>query len=101
MTLQTGLRLEESLAGMICLSGYLPLAKKAESERHKANQDTPIFMAHGTQDTVVPLARAEDSKQLLDELGYNVQWHTYPMPHAVCAEEIADISDFLRKVLVK
>ncbi|HLS42292.1 MAG TPA: alpha/beta hydrolase [Paenalcaligenes sp.] len=101
MTLQTGLRLEESLAGMICLSGYLPLATKAEQERHKANQDTPIFMAHGTQDPVVPLARAEDSRKLLVELGYDVDWHTYPMPHSVSAEEINDISNFLKKVLVK
>ncbi|MCQ9615422.1 alpha/beta hydrolase [Paenalcaligenes niemegkensis] len=101
MTLQTGLRLEESLAGMVCLSGYLPLADKSEKERHKANQDTPIFMAHGTHDPVVPLARAEDSKQVLSELGYNIEWHTYPMPHAVCADEIADLSAFLKKILVK
>lgn len=101
MTLQTGLRLEESLAGLVCLSGYLPMADKINNERHKANQDTPIFMAHGTLDPVVPLARAEDSKQLLQELGYDIEWHQYPMQHSVCAEEIADLSAFLKKTLVK
>lgn len=99
MTLQTGLRLEESLAGMVCLSGYLPLANKLINERHKANQDTPIFMAHGTQDPIVPFERAEASRQLLEELGYNVRWHTYAMGHAVTPTEIRDIANFLNEVL--
>ncbi|HHU95292.1 MAG TPA: carboxylesterase [Alcaligenaceae bacterium] len=101
MTLQTALRLEEKLAGMICLSGYLPLAKKIEAERHSANQHTPILMAHGSQDPVVPIIRAEESRDLLTELGYDIEWHTYPMPHAVCAEEVEVISAFLQRVLVK
>ena len=99
MTLQTGLRLEESLAGMVCLSGYLPLANKLINERHKANQDTPIFMAHGTQDPIVPFERAEASRQLLEELGYNIHWHTYAMGHAVTPTEIRDIANFLNEVL--
>lgn len=98
MTLQAGLRLEEKLAGMICLSGYLPLAAKTAQERHSANQNTPIFMAHGTQDPVVPLQRAEESRQLLTELGYAIQWHSYPMPHSVCAEEVEAIGQFLQDV---
>ncbi|MGG4604821.1 alpha/beta hydrolase [Paenalcaligenes sp. Me131] len=102
MTLQTGLRLEESLAGLICLSGYLPLIDKIDKERHKANQDTPIFMGHGTQDPVVLIDRALQSRQRLQDLGYHVEWHSYPMmPHSVCAEELADISNFLQRVLVK
>lgn len=101
MTLQTALRLEEKLAGMVCLSGYLPLADKTATERHSANQHTPIFMAHGTQDPVVQLERAEASRDALTALGYEVAWHTYPMPHAVCAEEIAAIGDFLKKNLQK
>lgn len=101
MTLQTALRLEEKLAGMICLSGYLPLAKKIEAERHSANQHTPILMAHGSQDPVVPIIRAEESRDLLTELGYDIEWHTYPMPHAVCAEEVEAIGAFLQRVLVK
>lgn len=98
MTLQTGLRLEEKLAGMVCLSGYLPLAAKIEQERHSANQDTPIFMAHGTQDPVVPLQRAEESRATLDQLGYDISWHSYPMPHSVCAEEVQAIGQFLQSV---
>lgn len=99
MTLQTGLRLDETLAGMIGLSGYLPLLEKLDSERHSANQDTPIFLAHGTMDPVVAIERAEASRDLLNGLGYNVTWKTYPMPHSVCLEEIKDIASFLRHVL--
>lgn len=99
MCLQTGLRLEEQLAGLVCLSGYMPLANKIAAERHTANQNTPIFMAHGTQDPVVPLQRAQESHQLLEELGYNVEWHDYPMPHAVCPDEIQAIGAFLQRVL--
>lgn len=98
MTLQTGLRLPESLAGLICLSGYLPLAPLVDKERHHANQQTPIFMAHGSQDPVVPLARAVDSRDHLRALGYQIQWHEYPMPHAVCAEEIQAIGQFIQDV---
>lgn len=99
MSLQTALRLEEKLAGVVCLSGYLPLASLVRAERHAANQNTPFFMAHGTQDPVVPFMRAEASRDALIELGYDVEWHSYPMPHAVCAEEVATISAFLKKVL--
>ncbi|OZI68992.1 alpha/beta hydrolase [Bordetella genomosp. 1] len=99
MTLHTGLRLQEKLAGMIALSGYLPLLDLAEAERHDANRDTPIFMAHGTYDPVVNIARAEASRARLTALGYEVSWHTYPMPHSVCIEEINDIGSFLREHL--
>lgn len=99
MTLQTGLRLPERLAGMLCLSGYLPLVAAVEKERHQANQNTPIFMAHGSMDPVVPLTRAEASRQQLEAMGYQVQWNVYPMPHAVCPEEISAIGQFLKQVL--
>lgn len=99
MTLQTGLRLPEQLAGLIALSGYLPLAESLQEERHAANHTTPIFMAHGTQDPVVPLQRAQQSCQLLQTMGYSVSWKTYPMPHSVCLEEINDISAFLKQTL--
>lgn len=99
MTLHTGLRLEEPLAGLIGLSGYLPLADALDEEAHPANQKTPIFLAHGTQDPVVPLQRAQDSCKRLIDHGYDVSWKTYPMPHSVCAQEILDISDFLRRIL--
>jgi phospholipase/carboxylesterase len=99
MTLHTGLRHPQRLAGLMALSGYLPLAGSLAAERHAANADTPIFMAHGTADPVVVLPRAEESRAALEALGYAVQWHTYPMPHSVHPREIADISAFLRQVL--
>jgi len=99
MTLQTGLRLPERLAGLVALSGYLPLAESLQAEFSPANKETPIFMAHGTQDPVVPLQRAQKSCQLLQEMGYSVDWKTYPMPHSVCLEEVNDIAAFLKQVL--
>jgi phospholipase/carboxylesterase len=99
MTLQTGLRHPQKLAGLIGLSGYLPLASLTGAERHAANQDTDIFLAHGTTDPVVALPRAQATQQWLQEHGYAVQWHTYPMPHSVCLPEIQDISAFMRRVL--
>ncbi len=100
MTLQTGLRLKQKLAGLMCLSGYLPLASLIDAESHPANQQTPIFLAHGTMDPVIVLGRAQASQQKLKELGYDVSWKTYPMQHSVCLDEVQDISAFLRKVLV-
>jgi phospholipase/carboxylesterase len=99
MTLQTGLRHPERLAGLMCLSGYLPLAATIEAERHGANHDTPIFMAHGTMDPVVVLERAVKSRDLLTQLGHQVEWHDYPMQHSVCGEEVADIGAWLTRVL--
>lgn len=99
MTLQTGLRYPEKLAGLLCLSGYVPLNQFVAAERHAANQNTPIFQAHGRADTVIPVLRAEQSRQLLQELGYQVEWHEYMMPHSVCEEEITDIGVWLKKIL--
>ena len=100
MTLHTGIRFKEKLAGLMGLSGYLPLIDMAVHEREPANAATPIFLAHGTHDPVVTLERAEASRAKLVDLGYQVQWHTYPMPHSVCAQEIDDISSFLQSVLL-
>ena len=99
MTLQTGLRHPETLAGLMCLSGYLPLADKTAAERTPASLQTPIFMAHGTADPVVPVARAEQSRDLLTGLGYQVEWHAYRMQHSLCQEEIDAIGAWLKKVL--
>ena len=99
MALHTGLRHSARLGGIMALSGYLPLVDSLATERHPANLRTPIFMAHGSADPVVPLARAEASRQTLLSLGYAVQWHTYPMPHSVHPQEVADISAFLQSVL--
>ncbi len=99
MALHTGLRHPVRLAGIMALSGYLPLASTLAAERSAPNQATPIFMAHGTQDPMVIISRAEASRNALASLGYQVQWHTYPMPHSVHPHEIADIGRFLQAVL--
>jgi phospholipase/carboxylesterase len=99
MTLQTGLRHPETLAGMLCLSGYAPIAATVAAERTEASLKTPVFMAHGSADPVVVLARGEQSRDLLNSLGYQVEWHQYPMQHSLCPQEIADIGAWLRRVL--
>jgi phospholipase/carboxylesterase len=98
IALQTGLRHPERLAGIMALSTYLPIANTVAAERSAANQDVPIFMAHGTQDPVIVLSRATTSRDRLTELGYSVEWRQYAMPHSVCPEEIRDIGVWLRKV---
>jgi phospholipase/carboxylesterase len=99
IVLLTALRYPERLAGVIALSTYLPLAPKLAAERSEANRDIPIFMAHGRYDDLIPMPRAQASRKHLEDLGYRVEWHDYPMPHPVCAPEIGDISGFLSKVL--
>jgi len=99
MALHTGLRFPQALAGIMALSGYLPLAEHFAAERTAANAHTPIFMAHGSQDPVVAPARGEASRDLLVRLGYPVQWHSYPMPHSLHPREVADIAVFLSQVL--
>jgi phospholipase/carboxylesterase len=99
IALQTGLRHPERLAGILALSTYLPLAETVAAEASPANRDVPIFMAHGTEDPVIPLRRAAISRDALRKLGYQVEWHEYPMPHAVCPEEIADVGAWLGRVL--
>jgi len=99
MALHTSLRLEEKLAGVVGLSGYLPLADMLENERQAANQQTPIFLAHGSMDPMVTINRAEASRDKLQSLGYQVSWHTYPMPHSVCAQEVFEIVNYLRQVI--
>lgn len=101
MTLQTGLRHPERLAGLLGLSGYLPLWPSVQAERHEANRRTPIFLAHGRQDPIVPFAGAEKSRDYLRALGYEVEWHEYMMEHSVNGEEIQDVSAWLRRVLAK
>jgi phospholipase/carboxylesterase len=99
MTIQAGLRHPEPLAGMICLSGYVPLSAKLATERTQESLQTPIFMAHGLHDNVVPFNRAEMSRDLLVSLGYKVEWHEYTMQHSVCLEEVQAMSAFFKKVL--
>lgn len=99
IALQTGLRCTDALAGVIALSAYLPLADSLDQERSRAGRQVPVLMAHGTADPVVPLARGLASRDRLLALGHDVQWHEYPMPHTVCAEEVDAIASFLRRAL--
>ncbi len=98
MALHLATRHPQALAGVIALSCYLPLSREFETSRHAANQATPIFMAHGTQDPVVPYGLGEESRGLLAGAGYAVEWHSYPMAHALCEPEVADVRAFLAKI---
>jgi phospholipase/carboxylesterase len=99
ITLQTGLRHAERLAGLMVLSSYLPLHDGVAAEKHAANAATPIFMAHGEYDPMLPMQMGEFSRARLEQMGYLVEWHSYPMAHQVCREEIRDIAAWLTRVL--
>jgi len=101
MALMTGVRHKQRLAGIVGMSGYLPLATTTAGERSDANALTPIFLAHGQQDNVVVAERGQASRDALRALGYEVEWHEYPMAHSVCMEEIADLNAWLVKTLRK
>lgn len=98
-SLYTVPRFPEKLAGVMALSCYLPGAGSFNTERAPANDSTPIFMAHGKGDATLPIIMGVQSRDWLKSRGYKVEWHDYPMAHAVCAAEIADIRDFLFRVL--
>jgi phospholipase/carboxylesterase len=101
MTLLAGLRAPQRLAGLLGLSGYLPLAATTAAERSPANRDVPVFLGHGRMDPVVPFARGTATRDALVELGHDVEWHEYPIQHSVSQEEIADVEAWLLKVLAK
>ena len=99
MALMVGLRHPEALAGIVGMSGYLPLAATLAAEHTQASLSTPVFMAHGSRDGVVALPRASASRDALQAVGYAVEWHEYPMEHSVCPQEIADLEMFLKRIL--
>jgi phospholipase/carboxylesterase len=99
LALHCGLRYFEPLAGILALSCYMPLAATLQANKSPANQNTPIFIAHGTQDSLVPFAWAELANNFLRENNYQTEFHQYPMPHSVCPQEITDISRWLQRVL--
>ena len=98
IALQSGLRYPARLAGIMGLSTYLPLAHAIEAERSDANRDVPVFLGHGTEDPMLPLALGEHARDTLLAAGYAVEWHSYAMAHAVCLEEIRDIRQWLLKI---
>lgn len=99
MALMVGLRHPEALAGIVGMSGYLPLAATLAAEHTQASLSTPVFMAHGSRDGVVAFTRASASRDALQAVGYAVEWHEYPMEHSVCPQEIADLEMFLKRTL--
>lgn len=99
MTLLAGLRAPQRLAGLVGLSGYLPLAATTAAERHGANADVPVFLGHGQFDPIVPFAYGSATRDALVALGHPVEWHGYPMEHSVCMDEIEDLNRWLVQVL--
>ena len=99
MALFAGLRHPAALAGVMCLSGYLLLPAALEAEASDANRSVSIFQAHGTADPMVPLTLGRSSRDGLEQAGYDVDYHEYPMAHQVCYEELRDVGDWLTGVL--
>ena len=101
IALHAGLRYARTLGGIMALSTYLPMQQRLQQEATAANHETPIFMAHGLHDDVVATQFGLQTRALLQQQGYRVQWHDYAMGHSVCMEEINDISDWLDRVLTQ
>lgn len=99
VSLYTAPRYPQRLAGVMALSTYLPLASLLDRERSPANNGLAIFMAHGLSDGTLPIGMGLESRDVLRAHGYPIEWHQYPMAHAVCSAEIADIRDYLFRVL--
>ena len=99
MALHVALRHPERLAGIVALSCYLVHGDALEREASAANRETPILWVHGTHDPMVTFDRGRMSVERLEALGWGVEFHSYPMQHEVCMEEIEDVSRFLRAVL--
>jgi phospholipase/carboxylesterase len=95
IALHVGLRVPDALAGIVALSTYLPLVHSVAAERSAASALTPIWMAHGDADPVIALANAAASRDVLEQLGFKPTWHTYPMGHGVCAEQVGDLRAWL------
>jgi len=98
MALHVGMRQGEPLAGIMALSGYLPLAEKIETEHSPNTAESSVFMAHGINDQVVPFALGDNSHRKLESLGYSVEWHSYPMEHSVCQPEIVKIGQWITSI---
>jgi len=100
VTLFTGLRYPQKLAGLLALSTYLPLPDQLQAEANNANLKTPLMMMHGTFDPIIPVFQGQNSRYLLQQAGYPIEWHEYPMQHAICPQEINDISHWLQQRLL-
>jgi phospholipase/carboxylesterase len=96
IALQSALRYPERLAGLVALSTYLLLDHRLDGEVSAANRGLPVFAGHGSMDPMVPMQLGRMAADRLEELGYPVEWHSYPMPHSVCPQEVADLKTWLR-----
>lgn len=99
IALRTGLTHDQRLAGILALSTYLPMQAQTEREAQAVNRSTPVFMAHGSEDPLIPMRAAQSSRDFLQALGLSVEWHSYRMPHSVCPEELRDLSAWLSTIL--
>ncbi len=99
MALHTGLRHESSLGGLLVLSGYLPLPERLREEVSISNKTVPIMMCHGTYDPIIPVSAGKQSRDFLEQEGYTISWHSYPMEHSVCIEEVQDAGAWLQSIL--
>ena len=99
IALHTGLRHKSRLAGLLALSTYLPLPERCREETSSANKTVPIMMCHGTYDQVIPVSVGKQSRDFLEQEGYTISWHNYPMEHSVCIEEIQDAGAWLQTIL--
>ena len=101
LSLFSGLRFEQSLAGILALSCYLPNADSLPENCHQSNKQTPILQNHGEQDGVVPISAGQKANQLLRQAEYDVTWQSYPMEHSVLPEQLNDISSWLQARLIR
>ncbi|HHZ96279.1 MAG TPA: carboxylesterase, partial [Flavobacteriales bacterium] len=99
IALQAGLRYERPLAGIMGLSTLLPLADSLAAEAADENRATPIMLAHGAQDPVIPIELAIRSRNALQQMDYSVDWFEYAMPHSVCMEELMDVRTWILECL--
>jgi phospholipase/carboxylesterase len=99
IALHVALRYPQRLAGVIALSTYLPLSWKLDAERSPANASVPLLIAHGAHDAVLPEALGQAARDLLQQHGYDIEWHSYQMAHSVCSEEVAEINRWLTRHL--
>jgi len=99
IVLHTALRYEKPLAGLLALSTYLPTVDSLAAEHSDANRHIPILMAHGKHDPMIPIINAENTREALTRLGYTIQWHTYPMEHQVCMEEIQAVRNWMLQIM--
>jgi len=101
LALYHGLQTTTMLGGIVAFSCYLPVADTVLNHLHAANKNTPLLMAHGTKDNVVPYAWGERSANTLKDQGYDVTWHSYPMAHSVCGEQMQALDHFIAAILAK